>query len=198
MCIRDRERSIEYYSVYTGMSSNKNSSSTAEQQKTVLRIKALTWMRDSHGLFDYETLQAVKNSLSVSSECTLIRRGTEVSILDSSTVDSYSTVGTIQLRNSNSSPTLDKYYIQSASKLTVRDNPLDKLWLVAEGRESGATQRIALQERNARIVMLKRGDVVKLGRVVLRVRDLRFGGKELRRENCEDGCDVQEAKAAAE
>lgn len=178
------------------MSSNKGSSSTAEQQKTVLRIKALTWIRDSHGLFDYETFQLVKNSLSVSSECTLVRRGMEVGILAASAADVDATVGAIQFRDSNFRPTVDKYYIQSTSQLAVRDNPLDQLWLVAKG---AMAQRVALQERNAQKVILKRGDVIKLGRVVLRVRSLKFGGKELSGGSCEnEERDVREIKAADE
>lgn len=43
-----------------------------------LTVKALTWLRDSHGLFDYETFQLVKNTLKVEGNCLIVRRGDEV------------------------------------------------------------------------------------------------------------------------
>jgi len=45
-----------------------------------LNVKALTWLRDSHGLFDYESFQLVKNTLKAEGNSTIVRYGDEVSL----------------------------------------------------------------------------------------------------------------------
>lgn len=81
----------------------KVSNSNSSQQKTVLSVKALTWLRDSHGLFDYETFQLTKNSLNVSSDCNLIRCGNEVRTLSCPALGEFETIGKLQIREGNSS-----------------------------------------------------------------------------------------------
>lgn len=54
--------------------------STKKNQST-LTIKALTWLRDSHGLFDYESFQLNKNTLKITGPCTIGRCGDEIRVL---------------------------------------------------------------------------------------------------------------------
>lgn len=79
---------------------------TSEQPKTALNVKALTWLRDSHGLFDYESFQLTKNSLNICSPCSLIRSDGEVRMLSCPTLDptlgDIETIGTITSSNGNS------------------------------------------------------------------------------------------------
>jgi hypothetical protein len=46
----------------------------------ILNVKALTWFRDSHGLFDYESFQLTKNTLKIEGDSTIIRYGDELSV----------------------------------------------------------------------------------------------------------------------
>eukprot|EP00826_Nyctotherus_ovalis_P051292 TRINITY_DN6402_c0_g1_i8.p3 TRINITY_DN6402_c0_g1~~TRINITY_DN6402_c0_g1_i8.p3 ORF type:complete len:105 (+),score=8.15 TRINITY_DN6402_c0_g1_i8:178-492(+) len=43
-----------------------------------LSLKALTWIRDNHGLFDYETLELNKNTLEMRGSSRLVRCGYNV------------------------------------------------------------------------------------------------------------------------
>jgi len=51
---------------------------TSNIPATILSVKALTWLRDSHGLFDYESFQLTKNTLKIENGCIIARLGTEV------------------------------------------------------------------------------------------------------------------------
>ena len=64
-----------------------------------LYVKAITWTRDSHGLFDYETFHLIKNTLSITSDCTLIRSGKEVRVLSSDQYEPYEEIGKIQIQD---------------------------------------------------------------------------------------------------
>lgn len=45
-----------------------------------LQIKALTWMKDSYGLFDYESLQLNKNTIAIEENTVLGRSESAVSV----------------------------------------------------------------------------------------------------------------------
>lgn len=77
---------------------------------------------------------------------------------------------------------LGKYYIESCSKLDICDDPLDKLWLVIKSQQDSSIKRITDNPNNDQVVILKRGDVIKLGRAILKVRDLKFGDKYISNE----------------
>jgi len=47
----------------------------------ILSLKALTWVRDNHGLFDYETLELKKKTLELKGNCKIVRCGCNVGIL---------------------------------------------------------------------------------------------------------------------
>jgi hypothetical protein len=50
------------------------------QFSDIVGIKALTWQRDSHGLFDYESKQHQKKTLEISSSCQIIRSEHDVDV----------------------------------------------------------------------------------------------------------------------
>ena len=52
--------------------------SAPSSSPSILTVKALTWLRDSHGLFDFESFQLTKNTLKIENGCTIARLGTEV------------------------------------------------------------------------------------------------------------------------
>lgn len=48
---------------------------------------------------------------------------------------------------------------------------------MVKGKDNGLVKKIVRQQNSKQRIVLKRGDVIKLGRAVLRVSDLRFGGE---------------------
>jgi hypothetical protein len=54
---------------------------------TVLNVESVTWSRDSHGLFDYESKSVHKETHTLSGDVKLCRMGTET-LLMPDTVDS--------------------------------------------------------------------------------------------------------------
>jgi len=60
---------------------------TSDEQKININLKALTWIRNSHGLFDYETFEVMKTTLKICSDCTLVRSGIEVRALTNTQID---------------------------------------------------------------------------------------------------------------
>jgi len=79
----------------------QGSNSTFAPSKAVLSVKTLTWLRDSHGLFDYENLQSAKNSVNISSECCLIRCGNEIRTLTFPALGEYESIGKIKINEGN-------------------------------------------------------------------------------------------------
>ena len=64
-----------------------------------LNIRALTWTRDSHGLFDYETFQLLKNTIKTNTNCVLARYGAEVKVLEKEQSELINKIGTIRIRD---------------------------------------------------------------------------------------------------
>jgi len=66
-------------------------------------------------------------------------------------------------------------YVECCSVLNIFDNPLDKLWLIVKSQQIHLLKRITHDLNNGTEVLLKKGDIIKLGRAMLRVSDLNFG-----------------------
>ncbi len=71
---------------------------------------------------------------------------------------------------------IGKYYIESCSHKNIYDAQLDKLWLIVKGQQTQSLKRIPHDQPNAQEVTLRKGDVIKLGRIAFRVRDLHIEG----------------------
>jgi len=65
---------------------------------------------------------------------------------------------------------LGKYFINCVSTKSLSENQLDKLWLVVKSLSNCIPKKECY---------LKKGDVVKLGRIAFRVKNVRIDGKEL-------------------
>ena len=158
--------------------------------KAILNVKALTWLRDSHGLFDYESFQLTKNTLKIESTCTIARCGTDVRVLSEAEVlqadsptnlEKVEKLATIQFLNGISRTQyswiiIGKYYVESCSQKTIYDSQSDKLWLIVKCQQNQPIKRIPHEVNNVQEILLRRGDVLKLGRVAFRVRDFRIEG----------------------
>ena len=46
-------------------------------------MKGITWGRDSHGLFDYESRHLTKNTMKSSNSSRIVRKGNELELVDS-------------------------------------------------------------------------------------------------------------------
>jgi hypothetical protein len=51
---------------------------TQSEQKEVLLMRIVTWLRDSHALFDYESRQIQKRNLKIENSCNFLRNRDEV------------------------------------------------------------------------------------------------------------------------
>ena len=110
-------------------------------------VKAVTWQRDSHGLFDYESCQITKNLLHASASCRIVRSDKEVKF--------------IQV---NEEPELDSRILigieatsQGNFRVKVEEEPL---WQVVRSlKNTGGCE-------------LAEGSVIKLGRITFQVKDI--------------------------
>eukprot|EP00826_Nyctotherus_ovalis_P014801 TRINITY_DN14153_c0_g1_i12.p1 TRINITY_DN14153_c0_g1~~TRINITY_DN14153_c0_g1_i12.p1 ORF type:complete len:172 (+),score=39.62 TRINITY_DN14153_c0_g1_i12:100-615(+) len=140
---------------------------TPHKTNSTLSLKALTWVRNSHGLFNYEAFEVMKTALKLESNCTLGRAGNEVCLCSGLQGEVAEKIAKVHVKD-------EEYYVENCSDSTVYDNPLDKLWLVVKSQQIHLLKRITHDLNNGTEVLLKKGDVIKLGRTILRVSDLRF------------------------
>ena len=123
-------------------------------------MSVLTWQRDSHELFDYESRNLVRNTFAFIKSKRFLRKGLDIASIDDSIADSIlptSAASEGPLDYLLSAIALDgRYLIQPAEKQPIGNNILaKKLWLVV--KDLGQ-------------YTLSEGDVIKLGRFKLRVK----------------------------
>lgn len=127
------------------------------EPKEVLLMRIVTWLRDSHALFDYESRQIQKKNLKIDNSCKFLRNKDEVKTValnqpikeDSETKTLFSLV-----KEANGG-----YYIDTDKT----NNSNEKLWLVVRAMKND-TRKLSYE--------LKKGDIIKLGRIQFRVKDL--------------------------
>lgn len=127
-----------------------------------LEVKARTWARDSHGLFDYDAQQTVKDTQRISASGSLLRKGNE--ILFNSEVSS--PVPGLLLKIFDS---VDHYLICPVKH--------EQVGLVIKKQKP--------QSRHG--FKLAQGDIIKIGRVKLKVKEINQGGHEQAEEGMYDG-----------
>ena len=146
-------------------------------------MKALTWPRDSHGLFDYENFQNIRNTLKVEGNCVLARLDNAVKVIPKAeergdlhippsesmtklvdcTYDNGSR-GTGHCRQVLHPELFLQVHLRYPSRANVVQHPV-----LADPRPQKSTL-----ESHAQELYLKRGDIMKLGRVTLLVKDFRI------------------------
>ncbi|CAG9333531.1 unnamed protein product [Blepharisma stoltei] len=117
-------------------------------------MKTMTWGRDSHNLFDYESRNCFKKQLQTSSSCQIARAETDVNLLslpaESRRLGPNSNIlATVSQENGN-------FYINS------EDEPL---WQIVR----------SLKTQDGPGHVLKKDDVIKLGRACYKIKELNFG-----------------------
>jgi len=129
-----------------------------------LKLKTRTWKRDSYGLYDYENNSCQVENLSASHPGQLIRRNHHVSFMP---FDNYSNKRT---RQDPSQENRDEAIFCAIEKP-------EGIEIVAEGggeEDSGQLWTIAERGDNMRGHILKAQDVIKLGRVIFKVSQIRL------------------------
>lgn len=142
---------------------------TQPEPKDMLLMRIVTWLRDSHALFDYESRQIQKKNLKIDSSCKFLRVKDEVK-----TVSLNHDVNMTTNKEGNSAKpeedaetktlfSLIKHEDGSYHIETEKKNNTDKLWLVVRAMKND-TRKISYE--------LKKNDIIKLGRIQFRVKDL--------------------------
>ncbi len=119
-------------------------------------MKSLTWTRESHGLFDYESKSIKKKDLKASEGGTLVRRGDMVYFTSDSQEPSEEEEQTTMF-NLQQSPENKEQFSCHAE---MRNNTNDRLWMVIR----------SLKERGYGI---QKHDIIKLGRMKFKVKEFR-------------------------
>lgn len=130
-------------------------------------------MRDSHGLFDYESRNIVKMSLKTQSQGQIIRNEDQI---DFAKLDHV--IDKTEKPEARSLTLLKKdtegYYLDHAvSSQEVEEESVDRLWLVAR----------SLKNENGKYdYKIQKFDAIKLGRVRFRVKDFRCDSLQMSAE----------------
>lgn len=120
-----------------------------------MEVKAKTWSRDSHALFDYEASNLVKSTARTTGSSKLLRIGNKCEFAFGDVPEACEVLLHISERNS----------IRHTDEYSVRPSPNEKLWLVVKNLPEG---------KGCRLV---EGDVIKIGRVMFRVKQLSPDGE---------------------
>lgn len=134
---------------------------TPEVQKDILLMRIVTWDRDSHALFDYESRQIKKRNLKLDGSCNFIRNKEDVKTVPITQV----TDGDEETKALFSLVKDDegKYFID-----TIKSETTDNLWLVVRAMKN-ENQKLGYE--------LKKDDIIKLGRIQLRVKEVHMGAE---------------------
>jgi len=113
-----------------------------------VRIKALTWVKDSQGLYDYESREIFKNTLRARKDCTLALSGDEVQ-LDSEDlgseqeVEDLKSAKLVKIKKDAGKRIrcicIGKYFIESAASET---NMALQLWLIVRSLKVATPKRV--------------------------------------------------------
>ncbi|CAD8072006.1 unnamed protein product [Paramecium primaurelia] len=131
------------------------------KNKNYVEMKAVTWQKDSHGLFDYETKSLSVKKHRVEGSCKVSREENEIVIQDGKIKDeAHLPLTSIQAQG-------DQYFIQPNQNSTENENFLIVRSLKnADGVQKG--------------YILQEGDLLKLGRVEYHVIEIRDSKGQIR------------------
>ena len=127
-----------------------------------LTIKAVTWSRDSHGLYDYESRNITKKLLSTTSSCYLSRAGTEINQISCEAQVPRYQVDPSDLSDPVDPSTLLCHIDTDNSNFSI-SGCSDSLWLVAR----------TMKTRHGPGFIMQEGQILKLGRVCFKVSMIR-------------------------
>jgi len=113
-----------------------------------LTLKAFTWGRDSHGLFDYEDLHPDRKTFNTSNVGYLVRKGNaqaEVMLLTEEQKEAQVEANDSLLFKISPVPgSPEEFKVEARSKTGPYDEAIDKLWLVIKALKSNDKQEVKL------------------------------------------------------
>lgn len=131
------------------------------QKPKSINIEVFTWPRDSYGLFDYESSKVQRFQTSLTSSCSLQRKDNEVSAASSSVLTDGKML--LDLQKLDNGHYVIFPFQQQGQKLDKQK--FEKLWLAVRGFND-----------SPRGYRLCEGDVIRLGRMKFRVKEIQTAG----------------------
>ena len=155
----------------------------------VLSIKSIQWQKDSHGLFDYEMRQIIRSQFTVDKTCKALRKGENIKfvpqgddILEKYDDQHQELMKIYKLRN--------KYFIEGVRpadvNVDVDENYLEfgeptlKPHEMKERMYNVVRFLKVNQESTKQNYTLKKNDVIKMGRIKLKVREVHHKERDTR------------------
>lgn len=110
-------------------------------------LRGVTWVRDSHGLFDYESKSITKKSLKTQSFGKIVRITNDIELvpLNKKEADIGAEAQTLlQIKGDGSkfastewpSLSIDNYYLDHSENCELEEDSVDRLWLVIRSLKS--------------------------------------------------------------
>ncbi|CAG9328886.1 unnamed protein product [Blepharisma stoltei] len=126
----------------------------------VLLIKASTWLRETHGLFDYESKTVVKSNLKISTSTSLYRSIQSCYIWSMAGSDEFpeGSEALIDVKKTNGSFQIS----------LLANSPYEKMWQVIK----------FVKNQGIKGHPLKKGDWIKLGRIRLHIKQIQLANSE--------------------
>ena len=123
-------------------------------------LQAKTWVRDSHGLFDYESQHIETNCYETRASAVLVRSGDQVKLVGEGEVGVGSSSVLVGVRRTEGKSYSDEFFIQPSINN-------EDLWLV-----------VRYMENAEQGLVLERDHIIKLGRVRYRVKEVQDGSED--------------------
>ena len=138
-----------------------------------LHITSLTWPKESNELFDYESQEVTKQEFNISTPCSFFRNKNQI---DYQGKDLNETVNPIQqgeslfyIDNSLTDFYFNTHSFSTNSNLILDEKPeREKTWISLKNFKN--------KKYNNNGYILNPGDVIKFGRVTLKIREIQLKG----------------------
>ena len=141
--------------------------------KNNLHITSLTWAKDSNELFDYESQEVTKQEFNISSPCSFFRNKNQI---DYQGKDLNETLNPIQqgeslfyIDNSSTEFFFNPHSLTINSNLEEKKTEKEKTWITLKNYKN--------KKYKNNTYILNPGDMIKFGRVTLKIREINLEGK---------------------
>jgi len=155
-------------------------------------MKGITWSRDSHGLFDYESRHLTKRTMRAQEATKISRQSNELETIpmsvssDTNLAQTLEKTSLLKINQSGSKSfyCADQIFLEGCVKADVNNlNNNDQMYLVIRSLKSG----------NDKIdYHIKKGDILKIGRVKFAVKLMNIIGQEQVTKKDEEDLEFQE------
>ena len=141
--------------------------------KNKLHITSFTWSKESNELFDYESQEVTKQEFNISSPCSFFRNKNQI---DYQGKDLNETLNPIQqgeslfyIDNSSTEFFFNPHSLTINSNLEEKKTEKEKTWITLKNYKN--------KKYKNNTYILNPGDMIKFGRVILKIREINLEGK---------------------